>query len=167
MSETAARWLEAQGAQRDVVAWAETFAGDWAALWAACPRGDWLLAIALRRGASAELVAQAARRVASLALDHVEGAERAEIERALAEPSEIAASAIETRSEASIDPAHHAALSAAALAVRGRAGDAPMIPALLVQAAAMDAADCGMSAAVSYVQQRSAELVREIIPALP
>jgi len=47
--------------------------------------------------------------------------------------------------------------------VRGVADDTPTIPALLAQAAAMDAADCGMSAAVSYVQRRSAELVREII----
>jgi hypothetical protein len=42
-----------------------------------------------------------------------------------------------------------------------------MVPLLLVQAAAMDAADCGMTAAVSYVQQRSAELVRDVIAALP
>jgi hypothetical protein len=125
-----------------------------------------LLAIAVRRGIDAQLVVRAARHAASLALDHVEGAERAELAEALAHPTDAAAAAIDARTETSVDPAHHAALSAVALAVRGLAADAPMIPALLVQAAAMDAADCGMSAAVSYVQRRSAELVRELIPSI-
>jgi len=167
MGETVSGWLERAGGQRDVIAWAEAFGDDWAALWRECPRGDWLLAIALRRGVSPERVLLAARRVASLALDHVEGAERDEVEGALASPSMAAASSIEARADASVDPAHGAALSAVVMAVRGAPDDAPMIPLLLAQAAAMDAAECGMSAAVSYVQRRSAELVREIIPSPP
>jgi hypothetical protein len=163
MSETAAEWLASAGAQRDVVAWAERFGSDWSALWSACPRGDWLLAIAARRGVSPERIASASRSVATLALDHVEGAEREALEAALAAPSSAAADAIDERAAASQDPSHQAALSAVALAVRGVVGDAAMVPAFIVQAAAMDAADCGMSAAVSYVQRRSAELVREVI----
>lgn len=165
MAETAAGWLEGKGAQHDVVSWAAEFGGDWSALWAACPRGDWLLAIALRRGVDPSRVAAAARAVARLGLDHAEGAERAWLEAALSAPSVELADAIEGRAAESVDPAHQAALSGIALAVRGDAADAASVPAFLVQAAAMDAADCGMTAAVSYVQRRSAELVREVIPA--
>lgn len=167
MSETAAQWLEAAGAQRDVVAWAEPFGADWLALWQACPRGDWLLAMALRRGASAERITSAGRKVATLALDHIEGFEHAAAERALVEPSTLAADMFDARAAASVDPSHQAALSAIAIAVRGAADDAAMVPLFLMQAAAMDAAECGMDAAVSYAQRRSAELVREVIPEPP
>lgn len=164
---TAAGWLAAAGAHHDLVVWAEAFGADWDALWRDCPRGDWLLAIAARRGADPERVAAAARTVATLALDHVEGAERAMLEGALATPSAAAADAIDARAAESADPAHQAALGAVALAVRGAPEDAAMVPLFLVQAAAMDAADCGMSAAVSYVQRRSAELVRTIFTSPP
>lgn len=167
MTETAAAWLERRGAQRDVIAWAESYGDDWGKLWRDCPRGDWLLALALRRGAPPESVLLAARRVATLALDHVEGDEREAVQNALTTPSTEATSAIEARADASIDPAHGAALSAVVLALRGAPDDAAMVPLLLAQAAAMDAAECGMSAAVSYVQRRSAELVREVIADIP
>lgn len=167
MSETAAEWLSANGAQHDVVAWAGQHGADWAELWRVCPRGDWLLAIAARRGVDAASIVAAARAVAKLALDHVEGDERAWLDQALAAPSSETADAIDVRAGASVDPAHQAALTAVALAVRGSVDDAAMVPMLLVQAAAMDAADCGMTAAVAYVQHRSAELVRDVISALP
>ena len=44
----ASTWLEALGASRDVVAYAETVDGDASTFWRECPRGDWLLAIAIR-----------------------------------------------------------------------------------------------------------------------
>jgi hypothetical protein len=162
---TVAEWLASAGAQRDVVAWAESFGHDWDAMWTACPRGDWLLALAVRRGENEASIAAAARKVATLALDHV-GDERAMLERALAEPTAERATAIESLADASIDPAHQAALMAIALATRGTREDAAMVPAFVVQAAAMDAVDCGMSAAVSYAQRRSAELVREVFPTI-
>jgi hypothetical protein len=164
---TIAGWLASAGAQRDVVAWAEAFGDDWDAMWSACPRGDWLLALAVRRGVDPSRIAAAARAVARLALDHAEGDERAMLERALAEPSDELARAIESRAESSHDPAHQAALMAVALATRGAREDAAMVPAFVMQAAAMDAVDCGMSAAVSYAQRRAAELVREVIPQPP
>jgi hypothetical protein len=167
MSESIAAWLTTAGAQRDIVAWAESFGHDWDALWAACPRGDWLLAIAVRRGADDAAITSAARAVAALALDHVEGEERTELALALREPSEARARSIEARAETTHDPVHQAALTAVALAVRGGRDDAAMVPAFVMQAAAMDAADCGMSAAVSYAQRRSAELVREVIARAP
>ncbi len=167
MSETAAAWLAKAGAQRDVVAWAEPFGADWSLLWQTCPRGDWLLAIATRRGADPQRISLAARSVASLALDHVEGRERDALEAALRAPSAESADAIDARAAASSDPAHQAALSAVALAVRGVARDAAMVPMFIMQAAAMDAAECGMSAAVSYAQRRSAELVREVFADVP
>jgi hypothetical protein len=159
---TAAEWLEANGAQHDAVSWARAFGDDWQALWDACPRGDWLLAIGVRRGLDAARLRDAARAVATLALDHLEGAEREEARQALAEAGDAAA--FEARAEASPDPVHGAALSAIALALRGTADELAIVPAMLVQAAALDAADCGMSAAVGYVQRRSAELVRETLP---
>lgn len=167
VSESVAEWLKEAGAQRDIVAWAEAFGSDWGALWSACPRGDWLLAIAVRRRAAPDRIAEAARSIATLALDHTEGDERAELLRALAEPTPERADAIEARADASQDPAHQAALTAVALAVRGAREDAAMVPAFVMQAAAMDAADCGMSAAVSYAQRRSAELLRQVFPTVP
>jgi hypothetical protein len=167
MSDTAAEWLSANGAQTDVVAWAGEFGADWAELWRSCPRGDWLLAIAARRGVSPARIEAAERAVATLAFDYVEGEERAWLAGALEAPTPELADAIDARAAASVDPAHQAALSAVALAVRGSIADAAMVPAFLVQAAAMDAVDCGMSAAVNYAQRRSAELVREVIPDAP
>ena len=167
VSETIAAWLAASGAQRDITLWAEPFGADWEAMWTACPRADWLIALAVRRGAEVALIAAAARSVATLALDHVDDEERARLVAALADPTAQRASAIEALAERSRDPAHQAALMAVALATRGAREDAAMVPAFVVQAAAMDAADCGMSAAVSYAQRRGAELVREIIPRAP
>lgn len=167
MSETVARWLEAAGAQRDLVQWAEAYGSDWQALWRACPRGDWLLAIAARRGTAREAILRAARAVATLALDHAEGEERAMLEAALAVPSADAADVVEARAARSVDPAHQAALAAVAIAVRGAVQDQPAVAMLVAQAAAMDAADCAMGAAVSYAQRRGAELVREAIPDAP
>lgn len=162
---TTARWLETNGAHHDLVSWAEAHP-DWAELWQACPRADWLLAIAERRGASAAVVARAARALAVLALDHVEGEERRMLAEALAAPTGSSADAIEARAALSVDPAHQMALAAVALAVRGTS-DLPSVAAMIAQAAAMDAADCAMGAAVSYAQRRGAELVREVLPAPP
>lgn len=166
MTDSAAEWLEKEGAQRDVVAWARDTGAGWDELWRSCPRADWMIAIALRRGVPSERVVEAGRAVARLALDHFEGDERARIDAALRAPSEDAAMALAASAEGSPDPVHQAALAAVEIALRGAPDEAAMVPLQLVQAAAMDAADCGMSAAVSYVQRRGAELVREVIPSI-
>ncbi len=166
MTESAAEWLESEGAQRDVVAWARESGHGWEQLWTSCPRADWMIAIARRRGVPPARVVEAARAVARLALDHFDGEERAHIDAALRAPSEAVAMELGARAEASHDPVHQAALVAVEIALRGVPDEAAMVPLQLVQAAAMDAADCGMSAAVSYVQRRGAELVREVIPSI-
>lgn len=43
-------WLETHGAQRDVLDGLRTCSRDWRSLWRDCPRGDWLLGIAVRIG---------------------------------------------------------------------------------------------------------------------
>lgn len=178
MTESVARRLEALGAHRDVVAYAEAFDDDGARFWAECPRGDWLLAIAIRAGAQREATARAAVAVLALALEHLPD-DDALARRALArlgsrtssdEPEFLAGDAAELdaldRAAAEApDPAVSLARQAIALCARtleldGALEDLAIVPALLAQAAALDAGDCAMMAAASYAQRRSAELVR-------
>ena len=62
-------WLAARGAQTDVVVWAEAYGDDWASAWSACPRGDWLLALAARAGLNSAKVGRAALAVARFGVE--------------------------------------------------------------------------------------------------
>lgn len=183
MSESST-WLEALGASRDVVAYAETIEGDATRFWAECPRGDWLLAIAIRtRGAdparrTAILAAGAA--IAALAVDYlpdddtharaVLASARASCDGA-APPSRDDVDALERDAEDAPDAAVSFARRAIVVLARATHGDdadledVAIVPALVSQAAAYDAGDCAMIAASSFVLRRSAELVRAAMPA--
>jgi hypothetical protein len=172
VSVAVAEWLRARGAQHDVVSWAEAYGADGARLWAECPRGDWLLAIAVRASSDPAAIARAAVAAATLALELVPDDDA--LARALLEAARRGASrgepvprdavdALEREAERAPDPVvqlARLALVTAARAVGGDVAEAPLVPSLLAQAAAMDAGDCAMMAAVSYVQRRSADLVR-------
>jgi hypothetical protein len=172
---TAADWLRARGAAQDVVSWAEPFGDDASALWAACPRGDWLLGIAARAGVEPRLVARAAAEVLVLARDHLphdDALARAALESvvrgARGEGPGLDEAALRAL-EASADHAPDPAVQLARLAIVAAAGverspeDAASVAAMLAHAAALDAAECAMHAAVSYAHRKSAELVRAVL----
>jgi hypothetical protein len=168
-----AAWLRARGAAHDVVSAAEPFGADAAAFWEACPRGDWLLAIAARAGVAPDRIARAAAEVVVLARDHLPDDDvlarevlEAVVRHARGEGPAPDAHAIAAL-EASADRAPDPAVQLARLAIVAAAGppeDAASVAALLAQAAAHDAGECAMHAAVSYAHRKSAELVRAVIP---
>jgi hypothetical protein len=173
-------WLESLGASRDVVAYAETIEGDHARFWAECPRGDWLLAIAIRaRGTDADRRAallRAGAAIAALAVDYLPDddaharAVLAEATRASeggAPPSRDDVDALERDAEDAPDAAVSFARRAIVVLSRATWGDDAdledlgIVPALVSQAAAYDAGDCAMISAASFVLRKSAELVRK------
>ncbi len=170
-----AAWLRERGAQHDVVVYAARFGDDLARFWAECPRGDWLLAIAVRAGVDGAVVALAAVELAELARDFLPDDDTLAHEvlaaaRHAAEPgaqggAEALAAmveALERSADRAPDPAVQAARTAIVCAARAasRPEEAAVVPALLAQAAACDAGDCAMEAAVAYTQRRCADLVR-------
>jgi hypothetical protein len=168
MNERPESWLREHGAQHDLVGWARAF-DDFDALWRACPRGDWILAIAVVRGLPAGEIERALLSVATLALDHVDDDERNDLAALLAAPRALrilASGPLAERASSADSPALSAALGAIAIALSGSIEDAASVPALVSQAAVFDAGDCAMMAALSYAQKRSAELVREVIPSI-
>jgi hypothetical protein len=169
-----ARDLEALGAYRDLVAWCEPFGSDVERAIAECPRGDWVIAIGVATDRPRAAIVRAACACAELALELVEPDA---ISAALAA---IAAARAWAEHAAPIDPAiasacqalgehpdplvQTAALAAcAALASVDEPREAPAAAASAASAAALHAADCGMIAAVSYAQRRTADLARDEI----
>jgi hypothetical protein len=164
-----------------VVSYAETIDGDVAAFWQACPRGDWLLAVALRtRGgedaARMSAILDAGVAIAALGLDYLPDddvharAVHAQLSRACrgeAAPSVDDVSALERDADDAPDPAVSFARRAIVVAARAvrRDDDADLedlavVPSLVAQAAAHDAGDCAMISAASFVLRKSAELLR-------
>jgi hypothetical protein len=169
---TAAAWLEAEGAQHDLVSWAASFGDDWAGLWEACPRGDWLLAMAVRRGVPEGARVRAAVRCARLALDVLpDGETRAADGLATveggADARSAAIAALEEAGEAAPDPAVQAAFMAVEAALRSvdDPDSAVVAAASAIQATVLDTGECAMMTALTYAQRTSADRVREVIPA--
>src|SRR5688572_1239352 len=124
---TLAAWLVRSGAQRDVVAWAEPYGDAFGAAWAECPRGDWLLAIAVRAGVPAGAVARAAVAIARFGAQDEPGRWAdvlATAERCLADPAapradlRAAADRAEREAADAPDPATSALGLAVACALR-------------------------------------------------
>jgi len=173
-------WLAREGAQNDFVAWAQRFGDDVGALWRACPRGDWLLALATRLRAPARTLVLAACGCAEAALDHVppehtEVADRLAELRAWAESTSPALTAeriesmrgqLEAARDAAADPAHAEAVLAAlaALETVGDPAFAASAAALAAHATMVSAADCAMLEALRFAQHQSAETVRAALP---
>ncbi|MBN8609780.1 MAG: hypothetical protein J0L92_04320 [Deltaproteobacteria bacterium] len=179
----ASEWLESLGATRDVVAYAETIEGDASAFWSACPRGDWLLAIAIRaRGdddARRAAILRVGAAIAELGLDYLPDddthARAVLASAALAAqggtpPSRDDVDALERDADDAPDAAVSFARRAIVVAARATYGevadfeDLALVPALVSQAAAYDAGDCAMISAASFVLRKSAELVRHELP---
>ncbi len=110
-------WLEKSGAQRDVLDGLRECSRDWRTLLRDCPRGDWLLGIAVRVGVDHRQLVRAAIGCARTSLDRYEGREASALLEVASRWSEGEASeddvAVATR-----------ALDAAAAAVRDPSADA-------------------------------------------
>ncbi len=175
----ASTWLESLGATRDVVAYAETIDGDASAFWRECPRGDWLLAIAIRsRGDDPErraAILRASAAIASLGVDYLPDddthartvlSEALRATEGLTGPSRDDVDALERDADDAPDAAVALARRAIVVLARGASGDDPsfedlaLVPALVSEAAAYDAGECAMISASSFVLRKSAELVR-------
>lgn len=175
MSESPAEWLRREGASTDVVSWASAYATLDEAI-AACPRGDWVLAIAAKRGAEASAIVRAAARIAELGTPYVRDAEseaRASaaiaIAKRAADGEQIAASeraaahgALEEAIGRAMDPAAQSALMAALAALTAIEApiEAASTAAMIAQAAAMDAGECAMTSALRWAQSESADIAR-------
>lgn len=170
MSSIATR-LGSLGAYRDLVAWCEPYGDDVAGALAECPRGDWVLAIAIAEGAPREKVVRAACACAELATELVDpaaigpaidaiDAARGWADHGVAVDRAIvgAAEALAGHPDPLVQSAAIAAL-ACALAI-DEPREAPAAAAGAVSASALHAAECGAQAAVSYTHRRSAELAR-------
>lgn len=164
-----ATWLRAEGASEDVARWSERFGGDWAALWAACPRADWMLAIGARLKIDPPRLAEAAWRVTVLVLDVMPDGQDAD---PLGDPAALTdqeltsrAEAFEARSEAAGDPAVATALLALSQAARTRLDPSAgaMAAALTTQSLVLDAGDCAMMSVVGWSQESGADRVRAVI----
>jgi hypothetical protein len=173
-------WLIREGAHHDFVEWAKRFEGDVGALWHACPRGDWLLALAGRLGAPPRLLVLGACGCAEIAIEHVPP-EHAAVGQRLAQLRAWAASAapplvtaeieamrrdLEAARDAATD-ASYAEAALAALAALETVGDpafAASAAAFAAQAAMVSVADCAMLEALRFAQHESAEAVRTALP---
>lgn len=173
---TVAERLRSLGAHHDLVSWAGEHA-DWRGLWEACPRGDWLLAIAARLGAERPVLVRAACACARLALDQLPDdleAPRRALEAAEgwargqgdAGACQLAADRAEESAGSAGDPAAQAAAMACVAAARSVADPqaAPTAAAAAAQAAVFDAGDCAMMSALRYAQAECAERVRRALP---
>lgn len=168
-------WLIAAGAQRDVVDWCRAHASTWGQLWSECPRGDWLLGIAARAGVERERVVNAAITCVPVLEPYLPENEPA-IERALRCAQAFAdgestqrldvASELDALLARTNDPSAHAAtmaMSALVASIDDPASAATFVAAT-VQAAVMDAGDCGMIQAARFTEHACAERVRVAIP---
>jgi hypothetical protein len=165
--------LAALGAHHDLVTWSHTCGEDWQALFSACPRGDWLLALLARFEAAPNLLVPAAGRCARVAwgylsepsaswtralevAENFDGSPQAE-QACVTHAAELAAApppidAVEDAVRDAIAAALSSALTPESAA--HAAGCA-------VHAAVIAAGECAVSAALRFTQERTAECVRD------
>lgn len=175
--DSIADWLRSAGAQHDVVEWAEPFGNDWQRLWEDCPRGDWMLGVAARLEVDRAQLVAAACKCARLGLLYLDSEQAALAECLEAVESGVATdagtnawrraheNAVQGAAQAA-DPAMASAAQAVVAALESvqMPESAAHAAACVIQAAVLDAGDCGMMAALRFTQGRCAQLVREAVP---
>lgn len=167
-----ADWLTAEGAHHDLVSWVRGASEDVCLLWESCPRGDWLLAMAARLGATPAALTPAACAAARTAFELLPDGEGrpaaavAAIETCAAgeaaDSLEAHRKALEAMAAGAPDPTVNAVAEAvlAALASLEEPAAAAGAAALAAQAAVFDVGDCAMMPALRYAQEQSASAVR-------
>jgi hypothetical protein len=169
-----ADYLQQRGAHHDVVVWATRYESDFAAAYAECPRGDWLLAVAVRAGVPAAPCLLAAAACARLGLSWLDEPQQADA--ALARLERVAQGNASADGLGELrnaleglelpDPASATALSAVVLALSSATDleSAALVPSAVVQAAMFAVADCGVMSLLRHTQQETADAVRAHIP---
>jgi hypothetical protein len=131
------------GACADAVAWVAAHGGTPRRIWSDCPRGDWMLWLAAKRGVDRKLVVTAVCKCARLALKHVPAGETRPLKA-------IEAAEAWVRGEATIEQVR-AAADAADAAYAAYAADAAYAAyAAYAAAAAAYAAYAAAAAAAAY-----------------
>jgi hypothetical protein len=168
-------WLRSAGAQGDVVDALARF-DDWAALYAECPRGDWLLGIAERLGVEHVALVRAAIGCARVAL--VDGDDEAsallEVASRWAEGTATTAEVttatreVEAASSKAVDPAREAACRAALAVGLGitapEEGVLASAPAAAAESVMVASIDCGFELAMRWAHDKCANAVRAAVP---
>lgn len=173
-------WLRASGAQADVVDGLARIAHDWPTLWKACPRGDWLLGIAVKLGVDHASAVRAAIECARVSADLVAGVPR--IAQAFAQTLEAAqrfangadnvdevrriTKELEQAMATAPDPVTDAAArSALAVGLGVVEKDAlASAPSAAAEAQMMSSIDCGYEMAMRWAHDKCATAVRTAIP---
>lgn len=166
-------WLQLQGAHNDLVQWVDRSSLGWPQAWEACSRGDWLLGLAARAGASAEDLRRSALALASLVEDEIDeasfAAELALLRKHFAmsslEPAYLAE--LERRAESAPDLALSLAFRILWLVGRSHAepDTVAMVPGYLIELSMVGAHECALMSVVSATHRRTAEVVRAHLPA--
>lgn len=173
-------WLEKNSAQRDVIDGLARFATDWPTLWNQCPRGDWLLGIALKLGVDHALAIRAAIGCAKVSTDLVSGTPP--IAQAFAQVLDAAdrfaggasnadevarlTKELEQAMSAAPDPETDAA-ARGALAVGLGVAEREVLaaaPAAAAEAQMMSSIECGHEMAMRWAHDKCAVAVRAAIP---
>lgn len=152
--------------------WAEAFGDDFRGAWNACPRGDWLLAVAARCKVDRRRLVALAASCAALALDCVpteEARPRRGIEAARAwaggqlDAAGVRRALAEIQGFEAMDPAVAAARDAAlaALCSIDDPTAASLAAASAAQSALLGVPDCAMLSALGHAHFTAAELVRD------
>lgn len=175
-AEEAHAWLAREGAQRDLVEWALPFGAHFERLWEACPRGDWLLALAARLNVDRRVLVAAACRCVEPALEYVAEDEPRPL---------VCLSALYAWSRGEASEADWATHREGLMGAHADARDAAGAEALLAFVAALDAvqdasaaagagafaahasmlatSDCAMVEALRFAQRMQADAVRAVI----
>jgi hypothetical protein len=167
-------WLEAHGAQRDVLDGLREHARDWRSLWRDCPRGDWLLGIATRLGVDHVALVRAAIGCARTALDRYEGTEAETVLEiaarwcdgmASAEDVALTTRALEAAAAHVQDPSADAAARAVQAVGLGIADREVLVSAAAFAAEATIVAtmECGLEMAMGWAHRACADAVRAAI----
>ena len=173
-------WLRASGAQGDVIEGLARYAQDWTTLWNECPRGDWLLGIAVKLGVDHRAAVQAAIGCARVSADLVSGV--APIAQAFAQVLDAAmrfaggaantdevrtrTKELERAMESAPDPVTDAAARGALAVGLGVVEPDALAsaPAAAAEAQMMSSIDCGYEMAMRWAHDKCAVAVRAAIP---
>lgn len=170
-------FLAQEGAQRDVVEGLRKIGSDWKTLWTDCPRGDWLLGIAVRLGVDRHALVRASIGCARTAVDLFEGPEaRAVLDvadrwtRGEATDADVASAKrdLDAASKRIVDPSVDAAARSAlavAMGIVDRDTDVlPSAAAFAAEATLVSTIDCGLEMAMGWAHGKTADAVRTAIP---
>lgn len=165
-------WLAASSASNDLVTWVRDRSLGWPEAWHVCPRGDWLLAIAVRTELSPEPLMQAVTSVARMVEDEISSPGLAPLAEELgraADSGELAPNVIvvaERASERASDYGEGLAYRALALAARAFAEPeyAVLVPAHVAELAMVNVLDCAMMSAHRAALAATATRIRALMP---